>query len=89
MAAFGCNEFGQAVYSACECCTAKWFSRHELEACPRCRSNRVLHTRAKPPWQRRDDPESGIGDMNVDSEEIVPAPLSDPKQPGPTQAGTG
>ncbi len=39
-------------YSACCCCTAKWFSRQKLTECPRCGCDKVQHTRAVPPWTR-------------------------------------
>ncbi|OWY64939.1 hypothetical protein B7486_44640, partial [cyanobacterium TDX16] len=43
----------EAVYSACQCCTAKWFAAHKLCYCPRCGSDEVLHTLAVPPWTRQ------------------------------------
>ncbi len=85
MAASGGKDRKQAVYSACESCTAKWFSKRELESCPRCGSNLVLHMLERPPWRRLDNPESG--EMTVDNTEIVPATLSGPEKPGPTHVG--
>lgn len=87
MAVPGGKDCQQADYSACERCTAKWFSRQELESCPRCGSNLVLHTLESPPWRRRD--KQGSGEMTVDSIQIVPATSSDPEKPGPTQIGPG
>lgn len=41
----------EQVYSACEACTAKWFARTRLGHCPRCGSERLQHTAARPPWE--------------------------------------
>lgn len=38
-------------YSICRDCTAKWFSPKRLRTCPRCGSDEVMHTLARPPWQ--------------------------------------
>ncbi len=38
------------IYSACEVCTAKWFCDTEVTTCPRCGSDQISRTRAKPPW---------------------------------------
>ncbi|MCG3132498.1 MAG: hypothetical protein FLDDKLPJ_03348 [Phycisphaerae bacterium] len=37
-------------YSACEQCTAKWFSRTPESRCPRCGGWRLLHMLENPPW---------------------------------------
>ncbi len=40
----------EAVYSACQCCTAKWFGPRELGFCPRGGADEVLHALAVPSW---------------------------------------
>ena len=42
----------ERVYSACPRCTAKWFAPVQLDACPRCGAEGVMHTIAVPPWLR-------------------------------------
>jgi len=37
-------------YVACSSCTAKWFTRELPAACPRCGSDPLTPTRARPPW---------------------------------------
>ena len=41
----------EAVYSACQRCTAKWFGASEVGSCPRCGASQVLRTFATPPWR--------------------------------------
>ena len=60
-------------YSACCCCTAKWFSPERLEACPRCGSDRVQHTRATPPWLRRATVPDALPKQNTQQGGHVPA----------------
>jgi hypothetical protein len=39
-------------YSACQVCTAKWFSQDPLSRCPRCGCGALYHDRMDPPWGR-------------------------------------
>lgn len=55
-----------AVYSACQLCTAKWFGPSMVNSCPRCGATHILHTRATPPWswQKTRRPETRPNEKN-------------------------